>query len=103
MNRRQERAARRQSRRTRRHIPPGTSPAHLHCCGSRPHVESLSAQALHAELVTDAVKGHATDLARAVAAYERIGKVTKKGAEQAYRDVVDEVAGLRGRPGMPML
>jgi hypothetical protein len=100
MNRRQERAAR---RRQRRHVPPGTSSEHLTCCGRRPHVEAMTAQDLHNELVADAIKGHATDLARAVAAYERIGKQTKKGAEAAFQEVRAEVASLTGRPGMPIL
>lgn len=67
-------------------------------------VESMSADELHRQLVTDAVKGIATDLPWAVAAYERIGKLTKRGAEDAYQQVRAEVAGLRGGwRGMPML
>lgn len=69
-----------------------------------PPVESLSADELHRHLVTDAVKGIATDLPWAVAAYERIGKLTKRGAEDAYQQVRAEVAELRGGwRGMPML
>lgn len=69
-----------------------------------PPVESLSADELHRHLVTDAVKGIATPLPWAVAAYERIGKLTKRGPEDAYQQVRAEVAQLRGGwPGMPML
>lgn len=69
-----------------------------------PPVESMSADELHRQLVTDAVKGIATDLRWAVAAYERIGKLTRRGAEDAYQQVRAEVAELRGGwRGMPML
>lgn len=69
-----------------------------------PAVESLSAEELHRQLVTDAVRGIATDLRWAVAAYERIGKLTRRGAEDAYQQVRAEVAELRGGwAGMPML
>lgn len=69
-----------------------------------PPVESMSADKLHQHLVEDAVKGIATDLPWAVAAYERIGKLTGRGPEDAYQSVREEVAGLRGGwRGMPML
>ena len=65
-------------------------------------VEVMSAQKLHEELVLDAVAGHATELKRAVAAYERIGRLRHCGPEKAYQDVSAEVQTLTGR-GMPVL
>lgn len=94
---------RRNPRRRRRAVPTGTAPEHFACCGTRPGVDTLSASELHQELVADGVAGHATDLARFVAACERIGRLTHRGAEDAFTAVTDEVACLRGRSGMPML
>lgn len=71
-------------------------------CSAREPVESLTVEQLHQELVTDAVALHATDLKRAVTAYERIGKLTGHGAEQAYQDVREAVKALTGRYGMPV-
>lgn len=69
-----------------------------------PPVDALSADKLHRKLVSDAVKGIATDLPWCVAAYERIGQETGRGAEAAYQAVREEVAQLRGGwRGMPML
>lgn len=65
-------------------------------------VERRPAQELHRLLVADAVASRATDLRWAIAAYERIGRATRKGAEQAYRDVLDEVHALTGLRLMPM-
>jgi hypothetical protein len=56
---------------------------------------------LHQFLVADAVKLHATDLPWAVAAYDRIGRVERIGAEAAYQRVYQEVRSLTGR-GMPV-
>jgi hypothetical protein len=64
-------------------------------------VEAYTAVQLHQFLVADAVKGHATFLPWAVAAYERIGSVEQIGAEAAYRRVLAEVESLTGR-GMPV-
>jgi hypothetical protein len=47
-------------------------------------------------LVEDAVRHHATWLPWATAAYERIGKLSGKGAEVAYVSVVEEVMAVTG-------
>lgn len=47
-------------------------------------------------LVEDAVNHHATWLPWATAAYERIGQLSKKGAEAAYLSVVEEVMAITG-------
>lgn len=65
-------------------------------------VERRSEGELRRLLVEDAVKRRATALVWAVAAYERIGKLSRKGADQAYRDVVDEVESITGSRAMPM-
>lgn len=69
--------------------------------GYRP-VGDYSAAELHEMLVADAVKRHATYLPWAVAAYDRIGKLTNHGAEQAFTDVLDEVESLTGLRAMPV-
>lgn len=65
-------------------------------------VASRTETQLRGALVTDAVKRIATDLRWAVAAYEEIGRRSGKGAEQAYRDVLDEVEALTGLRMMPV-
>lgn len=69
-----------------------------------PPVASMSADKLHRHLVSDAVRGIATDLRWCVEAYEKIGEETGRGADAAYQAVREEVAQLRGGwRGMPML
>lgn len=62
---------------------------------------------LHQFLVSDAVKGHPTDVRWALEAYAQIGQQrhrhlgTSRAAEQAYQDVAREVASLgRSMPGV---
>ena len=68
----------------------------------RKGVDAYTAPELHCMLVADAVKGHATHLPWAVAAYSRIGERTKRGADAAYTEVLDEVEVLTGRRSMPV-
>lgn len=65
-------------------------------------VAEYSEAELHKFLVEDAVKHHATYLPWAVAAYDRIGKLNKRGAEAAYQSVLDEVEQLTGLRRMPV-
>lgn len=65
-------------------------------------VAEYSADELHAALVSDAVKRHATDLPWAVDAYTRIGKLRKISADDAYVAVLDEVEALTGMRAMPV-
>jgi len=65
-------------------------------------VEAYTPQELHRFLVADAVNRHATHLPWAVAAYDRIGKKTGKGAEAAFQAVLDEVEALTGLRAMPV-
>lgn len=65
-------------------------------------VVEYSATELHRFLVEDAVKHHATQLDWAVEAYHRIGKLTGKGAEDAFTEVLDEVEVLTGVRMMPV-
>lgn len=68
-----------------------------------PNVRDLKADELHRQLVADVVQGIATNLRWAIAAYQRIGTLTGKGAEWAYQQVRDEAAELRGGyRGMPV-
>jgi hypothetical protein len=60
----------------------------------RTAVEMYTASELHRFLVADAVKGHATTLSWAVAAYTRIATKTGKSAEDAFAAVVAEVEGF---------
>lgn len=64
-------------------------------------VRSYTADQLHRFLVEDAVKHHATDLPWMIAACTRIGKLSRRGAEQAFLDVVAEVEALTGVASMP--
>jgi hypothetical protein len=64
--------------------------------GQREHWSNYDAATLHRILVEDAIQAHATDLKWAVAAYSRIGQLTRKGAEEAYTAVRDEVIALGG-------
>jgi hypothetical protein len=68
--------------------------------GYRP-VDDYSERELHQRLVADAVNHVATPLAWAVAAYERIGQLNGRGANEACREVVGEVMALTGH-GMPV-
>lgn len=68
----------------------------------RKGVDAYSADELHRMLVSDAVKRHATSMPWAVAAYDRIGKLTRKGAEAAFQAVLDEVETLTGLRAMPV-
>lgn len=68
----------------------------------RKGVEAYSADELHRMLVSDAVKRHATSMQWAIAAYDRIGKLTRKGAEAAFQAVLDEVESLTGVRAMPI-
>lgn len=81
---------------TRRSRPPQLTPE-----GRLPVREYNEAQ-LRTFLVTDAVKHHATYLPWAVAAYDRIGKLSGKGSEAAYVQVLDEVEALTGMRVMPV-
>lgn len=65
-------------------------------------VAEYSAGELHAALVSDAVKRHATDLPWAVAAYNRIGERRKISADDAFVAVLDEVESLTGMRAMPV-
>lgn len=65
-------------------------------------VETRDRATLHRLLVTDAVKRRVTDLRWAIAAYERIGRLNRKGADAAYVDVLDGVEQLTGLRKMPM-
>lgn len=68
-----------------------------------PPISTMSAQQLHEELVEDAiagVSGGERHLKRQVDAYMRIGKLTRKGSEQAFVDVRAEVL---ARTGLDML
>jgi hypothetical protein len=69
--------------------------------GRKP-VGAYSETQLREFLVADAVKRHATHLPWAVAAYDRIGKLSRKGPEQAFVDVLDEVEALTGLRMMPV-
>lgn len=63
----------------------------------RPAVGSLNADQLHHELVEDAVRwNHATDLIRFTEACIRIGTLTGKGADEAFKAVEAEVKAKRG-------
>lgn len=63
----------------------------------RPAVTRLNAQQLHRELVDDAVRwSHATDLIRFTEACIRIGELTGRGAEDAFKAVEAEVKAKRG-------
>lgn len=68
----------------------------------RPPVGSYSRKQLHQLLVEDAVKHHATDLQWATEAYLRIGLGTGTGAEQAIKDVLDDVEARTGFRLLPM-
>lgn len=69
--------------------------------GRRP-VSAYDAQDLHRFLVEDAVARRATSLPWAIAAYQRIGERTGKGAEAAFQSVLDEVETLTGLRMMPV-
>lgn len=81
---------------TRRRRLDGLSPE------GRRSVRDYNEEQLRTFLVQDAVKRHATDLAWAVAAYDRIGRLSRRGAEAAYVQVLDEVEALTGRREMPV-
>lgn len=68
----------------------------------RKPVDALSAQELYDELLEDAVMLRATPLTRAVAAYTRIGKVWRIGAEAAYQRVLAEKKEKTGSSMMPI-
>lgn len=80
----------------------GGLPAAVTPFDRRPPVSEMDAEALHRELVTDAVARVATPLRRAIEAYDRIGRLTGLGAEEAYLRVRDEVTELTGVPYMPI-
>lgn len=65
-------------------------------------VEAYSSTDLHRMLVEDAVKGHATYLPWAIAAYKRIGEKTGRGSEDAFQAVLDEVETLTGLRRLPV-
>lgn len=74
-------------------------------------VAEMTAAELHAELVQDAVAhytggdtvpGRQRHLARTVAAYVRIGRLSGLGAERAIDDVLDEVETLTGLRALPI-
>ncbi len=68
----------------------------------RKGVDEYTAKELHAFLVEDAVKRHATFLPWAIAAYERIGRLDGCGAEAAFQRVLDDVEQLTGSRLMPI-
>lgn len=68
----------------------------------RKAVEQLNAKELHDELVEDALQHFATPLERAVAAYIRIGKLTGRGPEAAFREVLEEKKARTGNEVMPL-
>lgn len=68
----------------------------------RPPVETYDARELHRLLVTDACAHHATDLLWAAQAYVRIGEQTRRGAERAFQDVLDEVEARTGVRRLPV-
>lgn len=65
-------------------------------------VEAYNETELRRFLVEDAVRKHATYLPWAVAAYQRIGDLSGKGAEVAFESVLDEVESLTGLRLMPV-
>lgn len=67
-----------------------------------PPVEEQDAKQLHRRLVEDAVARKATPLKWAVLAYERIGRLERCGAEEAYHRVRTELEELTGSAAMPM-
>lgn len=80
------------SRRRRRRLTPE----------GRKGVDVYGAGELHRFLVADAVAKHATYLPWAVAAYDRIAKLERITAEDAYQRVLDEVEMLTGLRMMPV-
>lgn len=68
----------------------------------RDHPSTYDADTLHRLLVEDAVKMRATDLAWAVAAYERIAERRRTSVDAAFGAVVDEVEAITGRRHMPI-
>lgn len=81
---------------TRRRRAPELTPE-----GRLPAHEYTEAR-LRTFLVEDAVRAHATYLPWAVAAYDRIGKLSGRGPEAAFLEVVAEVEALTGHAEMPM-
>lgn len=68
----------------------------------RQPVAAYTATELHRILVEDAVLSHATELRWAIAAYTRIGQLTRRGSEDAYLAVLDEVETLSGHRALPV-
>lgn len=68
----------------------------------RDHPRTYDPDTLHRLLVQDAVQMRATDLAWAVAAYERIAERRRISVDAAFTAVVDEVESLTGHRRMPL-
>lgn len=68
----------------------------------RDHPSTYDVDTLHRLLVEDAVKMRATDLAWAVAAYERIAERRRVPVDTAFQAVVDEVETITGQRRMPV-
>lgn len=66
------------------------------------HVDTMTERQLHERLVLDATLGVATPLAWCVLAYDRIGKLSGKGPEEAYQRVRKEALVVSYGMGMPM-
>lgn len=63
--------------------------------------QHYSAQQLHDFLVDDAIKGHATELRWATAAYQEIAKQRRQNPDQAFAAVRNEViAAGKFMPGL---
>lgn len=75
----------------------------VHPPDQRSRPSSYSAAELHEMLVTDAAARHATDLRWAIAAYDRIGQLTRRGAEDAFQAVLDDVEARTGIRAMPVV
>lgn len=75
----------------------------VHPPDQRQHPSVYSAAELHEMLVTDAAARHATNLRWAIAAYDRIGHLTLRGAEAAFQAVLDDVEARTGIRAMPVV
>jgi hypothetical protein len=65
-------------------------------------VRDYSEQQLRTILVEDAVRKHATDLPWFIEAITRIGKLSRRGPEAAFNELVNEVETLTGVASLPM-
>lgn len=68
----------------------------------RDHPSAYTAEQIMADLVSDAVKHHATDLRWFVAAILEVAKQRNIDAEAAMLTLLDEVEALTGLRGLPI-